>query len=883
MSVNRLLPFSLNSVKLYKNNKRYHRVAIMATDENAESSANDENKFESCLRGLGNLWLVAFIALLSFIFFGGFLGLDQILEFYRVFVLNIGQKGLWWREISLSIVFFMPSILLLCLCLFSSQRLLNIPEKPYEANDKLKCVLKYFQVKFFSSVPLLSIAIGFFRSNSGFEDQSVLWLTPQLEVYIFLISWVLWFIFPLAWIKWIEDNWIKLIQNIPFIYNKKHKKGEKFTKLVRVIPITIGIIIILLFSNFRGGTQIFDTLSYYFFLLICFIYLTLSVYFFDSIFNNKRQIQTDCENLQNELRDEIKLRNTLPFLVLSFLGFVIIVLIHGTSSPYIFQSVCQTFGSITLIALFLVTLLALVYPLYYFGFHKNIQITAFAAIIVPVILAFGFSGFDWNDNHQIRLITPSKEKVEQQASKPLETLDSKFKKWLNAREKEIKEPAQKIPYPIYIISAQGGGIFAAYHAASTLSRLQDLCPAFAHHVFAISGVSGGSLGAAAFSSLVKTAPKPSLKAQDCSLEYKESLKEADSGRGLLEKKAHELLDKDLLSPLLGAGLFSDFVQRFIPIPIESLDRARGLEYAFEGGWKSKWGNNPLADSYYKHWNPDKDDAPALILNTTVVGTGERLLLSPFKFNSPDSKFPPLNDIDTVACSVNGANIDFPLSTAAVLSARFPLVTPVGWFKKCNDANGERLTYKNGLKTRLADGGYFENSGFTTARDIGQRLEKILEDRKKKFKVVYLAITDNSFLEPSKVQGLNELLSPIIALLNSREARGRSVIKQGEYELDGKIDKTSNLKEHRFRQFYLTHVDGETLVKNNKEKKNNGKTLGKALELPLAPKLPLGWYLSGVSQNAIRDRVGYPSKCSSEKNDNNNCVMKSIIEEIMSSQ
>ncbi|MEH1858866.1 MAG: hypothetical protein V7L21_12840 [Nostoc sp.] len=229
--------------------------------------------------------------------------------------------------------------------------------------------------------------------------------------------------------------------------------------------------------------------------------------------------------------------------------------------------------------------------------------------------------------------------------------------------------------------------------------------------------------------MIKT--QPSLNAQGCSLKQ-----EDDGSRGLLEKKAHELLDKDLLSPLLGAGLFSDFVQRFIFIPIKSLDRARGLEYAFEGGWKSEWGNNPLADSYYEHWNLDKD-APALVLNTTVVGTGERLLLSPFRFNSPDSKFPPLNDIRTVACSVNEAHINFPLSTAAVLSARFPLVTPVGWFNKCNDANGEplkndnkeSLTYKNGLKTRLADGGYFENSAFTTARDIGRRLEKILEDKK----------------------------------------------------------------------------------------------------------------------------------------------------------
>ncbi|WP_392534943.1 hypothetical protein [Nostoc sp. C117] len=710
-------------------------------------------------------------------------------------------------------------------------------------------------------------------------------MTSQLPMYIFLSSCFLWFIFPLRYIKSIEDNWLK---NIPFIYNKDAEDDQKSTEFVRAIPI-IGIIIILLFSNFGSGTPTLDQVKYLFSLVFCFICLTLAVYFIDSICKNKNQIEKDIkkdtEALMEKLRDSLKPK----ILILLFLSVIFLVCFIGWPSKVgtsSFQWVCQTFGSITLIALFLVTLLALVYPLYYFGFHKNIQITAFAAIIFPVILAFGFSGFDLNDNHQIRLITPttpttpSKEEVEQKAL----ALNSKFEQWRGKRQKEIAK--HKTPYPIYIISAQGGGIFAAYHAASTLSRLQDLCPAFAHHVFAISGVSGGSLGAAAFSSLVKTAP-PSTT-QDCSLKYRQN-EPLKNNRGLLENRAHELLDKDLLSPLLGAGLFSDFVQRFIFIPIESLDRARGLEYAFEGGWNKKWSedNNPLANSYYEHWNPDKDDAPALVLNTTVVGTGERLLLSPFNFNSPGSKFPPLNDIRTVACNVNetGGLIDFPLSTAAVLSARFPLVTPVGWFKKCNDANGkalinnknETLTYNNGLKTRLADGGYFENSGFTTARDIGQRLEKILEKeiKDKTFKVVYLAITDNSFLEPSKVEGLNELLSPLLALLNSREARGRSVIKQGEYELDGKIpdNKKNDLQEHRFRQFYLTHVDGKTPVKNN-----DGKNPVKA------PELPLGWYLSKISQNAIRDRVGNPIDCSPGKpEDNNNCVMKSIIEEVMSSQ
>ena len=40
----------------------------------------------------------------------------------------------------------------------------------------------------------------------------------------------------------------------------------------------------------------------------------------------------------------------------------------------------------------------------------------------------------------------------------------------------------------FIVSAEGGGLYAAYFTAIALSVLQDADPAFARHVFAISGV-----------------------------------------------------------------------------------------------------------------------------------------------------------------------------------------------------------------------------------------------------------------------------------------------------------------------------------------------------------------------------------------------------------
>jgi hypothetical protein len=74
-----------------------------------------------------------------------------------------------------------------------------------------------------------------------------------------------------------------------------------------------------------------------------------------------------------------------------------------------------------------------------------------------------------------------------------------YKSWLAARQAE--QTAK--PYDVYIILAEGGGIRAAYQTAITLAYLEDLQPGFHKHVFAISGVSGGSVGAAVFSALCR--------------------------------------------------------------------------------------------------------------------------------------------------------------------------------------------------------------------------------------------------------------------------------------------------------------------------------------------------------------------------------------------
>jgi len=118
--------------------------------------------------------------------------------------------------------------------------------------------------------------------------------------------------------------------------------------------------------------------------------------------------------------------------------------------------------------------------------------TGYPLVSLLVALAIGFSIFDLNDNHRARHAIVDKETGQ---------LESNFIAWLQARKDFQFFRDKGVPYPVHVVAVEGGGLYAAYHVASFLAHLQDECPQFAQHTFAISSVSGGSLGGAVFAAL----------------------------------------------------------------------------------------------------------------------------------------------------------------------------------------------------------------------------------------------------------------------------------------------------------------------------------------------------------------------------------------------
>jgi hypothetical protein len=299
-----------------------------------------------------------------------------------------------------------------------------------------------------------------------------------------------------------------------------------------------------------------------------------------------------------------------------------------------------------------------------------------------------------NDNHDVR--TLSREKPFAQTN-----VETALLKW---HDQIVRKYPDRPVHPLFIVTAEGGGIRAAYWTASVLGSIQDENKSFADHIFAISGVSGGSVGAAVFDGLLSEAtpqrefPKTGILELD---------QHPFTGR------AQRILGSDFLSPAIAAMLYPDFIQRFWPWPYPFLDRGRWLERSWEKAWRETTGNDRFAGSFFDLWKNSEPYVPALLLNGTSVENGNRLIISNLLIENKEKE--EFLGAEEVTKKIAPA-LDLPLSTAAHISARFTYVSPAGRFSSSG--------------THVVDGGYFENSGATTALDTLRQVIAVLKKSEK---------------------------------------------------------------------------------------------------------------------------------------------------------
>jgi hypothetical protein len=120
--------------------------------------------------------------------------------------------------------------------------------------------------------------------------------------------------------------------------------------------------------------------------------------------------------------------------------------------------------------------------------------------------------------------------------------------------------------------------------------------------------------------------------------------------------------------------------------------------------------------------------------------------------------------------------DISLSTAAVLSARFPWLTPPAWYP-VKDPGGKETAVE------LVDGRYFDNSGVMTALALVETMQRVLQKAgSPKVQIRLLVLTSEDFSPPTVAPG--DYLAPIQALLAARAAQAQMAITQAETIIEG---------------------------------------------------------------------------------------------------
>ncbi|HEY7669724.1 MAG TPA: hypothetical protein VH852_03715 [Hyphomicrobium sp.] len=494
----------------------------------------------------------------------------------------------------------------------------------------------------------------------------------------------------------------------------------------------------------------------------------------------------------------------------------------------------QTIGVMAIFGLFLIVVVVVLSTLLLWGDKLGVPL-----IWILVGATLVLTALDWNDNHQVEIVAHKREEA-----RPTE-LAGTFGQWLKTRGDLDYYAKADEPYPVFVVAAAGGGAYAAHYTATFLARMQDSCPNFAQHVFAISGVSGGSIGASLFAGLAK------LKAKNqpyvgCSLE---------PFNRYFEKRTQKFFEQDFLSPVIAGALFPDLIQRLLPIPIGRFDRSRALDASLEAAWQDMVADaatedpmvagaaNPFKNPFLDLWSPQGGDeaVPALVLNTTEVANGYRIVISPIQTGAMASMhwsklallhplLPRGEDADTVP--------DIKLSTAAGISARFPWVLPPATV--ATDGSMKRM--------RLVDGGYVEGSGVDVASQLVKALKAVVDRTKRTAEPVnakfYLIALMGYEGTPVEDPSLGEAPLPLRALISTWQTRAEIAF------LGAFLDACPEIAT------CLQSAAAETSYRRA------------LVELPVIPiflnlrdfQLPLTWQLTQASRQIISLHAGAASRC-----------------------
>ena len=368
------------------------------------------------------------------------------------------------------------------------------------------------------------------------------------------------------------------------------------------------------------------------------------------------------------------------------------------------------------------------------------------------------------DSHKLHL--PDK-KDDQPKFSQRQNLGEYFYNWLEDRKEQIIQKDNTLKYPVYFAISNGGASRSGYWTAKILGGLEDSSHGkFSKHLFCLSGASGGSVGMATFFSLLRL--KDSLAKHHISY----------------AKAATDYLKSDFLTFTLSHLLGPDIFRNFLPfINWLEMDRGRALALSLE---KAPAGNCFLYDSFSVKLSSLITQSnihyplPILCINMTRMRDGSPAVISNIRIKEDNIRYNYFNNRVDVLSLLN-EETDMKLSTAVVLGASFPYISPAGRIDKrvkvIDTITGVKSTVREPYY--FVDGGYFDNSGAGVVNEMITAMNNLLTTdslfekykNRLEFFVIHISNTDPKEIRNDPINSMtNDLLAPAKTILGAYGAQ-----------------------------------------------------------------------------------------------------------------
>lgn len=358
-------------------------------------------------------------------------------------------------------------------------------------------------------------------------------------------------------------------------------------------------------------------------------------------------------------------------------------------------------------------------------------------LLVLLAVVFGFT----LDNHKVGRRVGAPEIV---GSIDREKLEAAYARW------RAQAPRDGGVLPMVIVASEGGASRAGFWTGQVLAALHERTGGqFSQSLFAISSVSGGSVGAVG---------------------YVAALREGQP-HDQMETRLAAFTGDDALSPTMAGLLYPDLIQRFLPAPIPFFpDRAEALERAWETSWARcpeglTCGGDLMSGAFLDLWRDAGDRwIPLVIINGASEERGRRILTTPVRFAPHQIDAEDFHD--TVGADVRA-------STAIHNGARFPYISPAGSLWKGEERRGH-----------IVDGGYFEATGLEAARELARAISAgpaAQHGDSVRFIFIFIGYNQSTADVDAAARRMptqllaNEALAPLVGLSSARSALGRHVV------------------------------------------------------------------------------------------------------------